>query len=201
MIPSRWAGRVILSIILVIMLVFLSISLPIFAVRYVDDSGNSHDSAVVYRDYIDKDIGLNDLFRDSVLSTAMWYFTVTTWIWMLLAIMFIGLMLLNIRWGSLVWGWIMAITGAISIAYLSAKLAATSGSLAYANIEGFYGTLTSSGGTEYHWGPGLGWWVLLIAVIIQILAVMARTYSVIHESKTERAWTETPPAQDGPKPT
>lgn len=197
MIPSRWVGRVILATMLAVVFASLSMTMPLFAVGIVDDYGHSHNEVVVYKDYIQ-----HHLVLSSGLS-AMLGFAAMMWVWMLLALIFVGLLLFNSRRASVISGWILAINGMVALSFLTANLGAASGNLTYSfpYIKGFYGRVTSSAGAEWAWGPELGWWFLVVAVVLQSLAVAMRTYVVFLEYHDHGAGTGPPPVQDAPKPT
>jgi hypothetical protein len=174
----------------------LSMTMPLFAVGHVNDQYE----VAVHHNYVQDDFGLNRGPYSSDLSVMMMDFTAMIWIWMLLAVVFVGLLLLDMRWGSLIHGWVLAINGIVALALLSAKLRAASGGLVYGpNIKGFYGQVTDSAGVEWGWGPGIGWSLLVIAVVLQTLAVAMRTYVVFRGYQDQRAWVGPPPVQDVPK--
>jgi hypothetical protein len=192
MIPSRWVGRVVLTTMCAVVLANLSMTMPLFAVGTVDNNGHIRNEAVVHKDYIQNNLVL--------VRTAMMDFTAMIWIWMLLALIFVGLLLFNNRWGSVIHGWVLVINGMVALSSLTAKLGAASGDLVFGPyVKGFYGHVTSSSGVEWAWGPELGWWFLVIAVVLQTLAVAMRTYAVFHEYQVQRAWIGPPPVQDVPK--
>lgn len=197
MIPSRWVGKVVLTTMLAVVLASLSMTMPLFAVGIVDDNGHTRNEVVVHKDYVQHNLDIT-----SGLGSEMNEFTAMVWIWMLLSLVFVGLVLFNVRWGSVIQGWILVINGMIAPSFLTAKLGAASGNLVYGPyIKGFYGHVTSSSGAEWVWGPDLGWWMLLVAVVLQTLAVALRTFAVFREYQDRRAGIGPPLVQDEPKPT
>jgi hypothetical protein len=175
----------------------LSMTMPLFAVGIVDDNGHTRNEVVVHKDYLQ-----HNLVITSGLGSEMNEFTAMVWIWMLLSLIFVGLLLFIVRWGSVIQGWILVINGMIALSFLTAELRATSGNLVYGPyIKGFYGHVTSSSGVEWAWGPDVGWWMLLIAVVLQTLAVALRTFAVFREYQDRRGGIGPPPVHDEPKPT
>jgi len=154
MIPSRWVGRVVLTTMTAVVLAGWSLTMPLV----LSDAQNS-------------------AYRDDVV----YFGAAMIWIWMFLAIYFVGLLLYNYSWGSLILGWILAVDSIAALTYLSAKLDVADSGLAH--------------------GAGLGWWFLAIAVVLQALAVTMRTYTVLSDYKDRRAWIEAPQIEDSPKPT
>jgi hypothetical protein len=197
MVPSKWVGIVILTTMLAAILASLSMTMPLFAVGIVDDNGHTRNEVVVHKDYLQ-----HNLVITPRLGSEMNEFTAMVWIWMFLSLVFVGLLLSNVKWGSVIQGWILVLNGMIALSFLTGELGAASGNLVYGPyIKGFYGHVTSSSGVEWAWGPDVGWWMLLIAVVLQTLAVAIRTFAVFREYQDRRAGIGPPPVQDEPKPT
>jgi len=198
MIPSRWVGRVVLTTMCAVVLANLSLTMPLFAVGHVNDQ---YEVAVYHND-IQDDYGLNRGLYSSDSSLILTDFTAMIWIWMLLAVVFVGLLLLDVRWGSVLHGWVLTINGMVALSFLTAKLGAASGGLVYGpDIKGFYGHVTDSAGVEWGWGPDFGWWFLVVAVFLQTLVVAMRTYVVFREHQDQLVRIGPPPVKDTPKPT
>lgn len=154
MIPSRWVGRVVLTTMTAVVIAGWSLTLPFV---------------------------LSDAANSAYVDDVVYFGAAMIWIWMLLAIYFVGLLLYNYGWGSVTLGWILAADSIVALSYLSAKLDVANGGLAH--------------------GPGLGWWFLVIAVVLQALAVTMRTYAVLSDYRNQRAWIDIRPIEDTPKPT
>jgi len=95
-----------------------------------------------------------------------------------LTLVFVSLVLMDRRTMSLIWGWGIVAVYAGTLAYFALTIGgAVSNSGLQPDVNGFAGSV-ADGGITWSWGPGKGWFLMLIAAAIQAFAAAIRTYVV-----------------------
>lgn len=109
--------------------------------------------------------------------------------WFLIALLFLGLCLLDERRNSIIAGWMLIAASVVTVSYFVLRAADVVGSgfsIQDLHVAGFIGTSRNDAGSFVTTGPMAGFWLATVASALQIAAVILRVY-VVRSAKRKKS--------------
>ena len=160
--PDLRTNAIVMATLIGTVLVALSTSLPMYDVEMTitRDTVDYTYHVYYYLDYVDRSDGepTGFSYREELRDT-MWVVKVFVYIWVMFAVIFAGLCLLDAKFLSIAGGLSVIGVSIFTLVYFTAKMGA-------------------DGGTGLG-RPGAGFIFLLVAFVLQMLAVLARSWHTI----------------------
>jgi hypothetical protein len=179
--PSRFGGRIIMLAVTALVLAIAALPMTWYSVS--DPSGHPGDSLAVHLGSVTREpSGDAAPFMVDTDELMTWVQNLA-YLWLVLAFVFIGAMLLDDELLTMIIGIGCVLVGFGLLLYMGLGIAgAIRGDLFGPTWpHGFSGSTIADEGETYSWGPSQGWWTMLFANVFMTAATMLRSVVVIRQ--------------------
>jgi len=191
MVPAKYSGRVLLLTTMSLVLVSVSLSASWYDVNGVDFYPTYYQHSSSYLTPYEAADSAYDNVRDILALQAALVF-----IWIALGIVFVAAVIKDYRWLSVISGFAVLIIGFVAVFQFAARI----DDAAYVALrdsvtrsappfDGFMGVETNTDGYLIHYGPDIGFWMVLVALVMHVIASFFRYAAVMEWQVTRwRIW-------------
>lgn len=172
MLPRNWSLPL-LGTVLAIVLISVSCSISWYEVEIDQDSGDMYLWLWTRSDYPSTDSGHYGEYSSGAQGSLMDMITGLVITWIIAGLLFVWICLRQSRKWGMVLGLVLVFASVAAALYFPLAIADAIRSDTYGlvPVNSFIGQSTDEYGTVYEYGPGVGWFLCVIAAALQIVCV------------------------------